>query len=176
MASLTQRLPISPELYQKTLEQMELRTVCLEQVEAVCERSHSHDGLIDISLGAHAEDGQQAGAYFAFITYKLRGQRGGTALLCIDAKYRLHFDAPEPVPDGFFEVFQDLNLRMTTMPYFRELVASITGRMELPTLTLPYAIYAAPDREEDGQQDSETSSALPDQKVGKGRQKKRQST
>jgi len=146
MAQEEQALPILPELYQKTLEQLDLQSVCLDEVKACCAREVAQDDQVDVTLSARAEDHQGEKRYLAFITYGLRGERDGEMLLEIEAKYRLVFDSLEPVPDGFFEVFREFNLRITTMPYFRELVASVTGRMEIPTLTLPYAIYAGPSK------------------------------
>lgn len=144
MTQPIQRTQIAPQLYQETLEQLDLQSVCLDEVKACCARETAQDGQVNVSLSAEAEDRQAEKQYLAFITYSLRGERDGEMLLEIEAKYRLIFDAPVPVPDGFFEVFRELNLRITTMPYFRELVASMTGRMGIPTLTLPYAIYAGP--------------------------------
>ena len=143
---------IDPELYQKTLEQLSLQIVCLDEVRACCVREVAQDGQVDIKLFAEAEDQQTESQYLAYITYRLRGERDNEMLLEVEAKYRLVFDASQPIPDGFFEVFRDLNLRITTMPYFRELIASITGRMEIPTLTLPYAIYAASQQQDEKQE------------------------
>ncbi len=137
-------MPIAPELYQETLERLELQSVCLDDLQSCCDREAAQDGQVEIKLAVNSEARQTKTNYFAFITYSLRGERDREMLLEIKAKYRLVFDTSEPIPDGFFEAFRDLNLRITTMPYFRELVASMTGRMNIPTLTLPYAIYAAP--------------------------------
>lgn len=142
-----QKLLIEPELYQKTLERLSLISICLDEVKACCSREVAQEGLVDISLSIEAKDQQTEGHYYAFITYSLKGQRGSEVLLEVEAKYRLIFDTPEFVPKGFFEIYSDPNLRITTMPYFRELVTSLTGRMEIPTLTLPYAIFAAPKEE-----------------------------
>ena len=136
-------MPIAPDLYQETLERLELQSVSLDDLQSCCDREAAQDGQVEIKLAFSSESRQTETSYFAFITYSLRGERDKEMLLEIKAKYRLVFDTSEPVPDGFFEVFRDLNLRITTMPYFRELVASMTGRMNIPTLTLPYAIYAA---------------------------------
>ncbi len=142
-----QKMPIAPQLYQEMLEQLELQSVCLDELQSCCDREAAQDGQVEIKLAINSEARQTEANYFAFITYSLRGERDKEMLLEIKAKYRLVFNASEPVPDGFFDVFRDLNLRITTMPYFRELVASMTGRMNIPTLTLPYDIYVAPAEE-----------------------------
>lgn len=171
MAQVTQKSLISPELYQATLEQLQLQAVSLDEVRACCDKEVAQDGQVEIELTAENASRQSETEFFAFITYHLRGIREKASLLEIDAKYRLIFNATAPVPEGFFEVFQDLNLRLTTMPYFRELVASITGRMEIPTFTLPYHIYAASQEEIE-----EPAAATSPDKLTKKRSRKPQTT
>lgn len=163
-----QKTPIAAELYHQTLEQLELQTVCLDEIKACCDREAAQEGQVEISLSVDTEARQTASQYFVFITYRLRGERGKDMLLEVDAKYRLIFDTEVQVPEGFFEVFRDQNLRITTMPYFRELVASLTGRMDIPTLTLPYAIYAASSTEiEEQEKNSPTTDSAPKKRVRK---------
>lgn len=151
MAQATQEGQISPELYQTTLERLHLQAVSLEEVRACCDPEVAQDGQVEIDLTTESTSRQSETEFLVFITYHLRGIREQESLLEIDAKYRLIFNTAAPVPKGFFEVFQDLNLGLTTMPYFRELVTSITGRMGIPTLTLPYQIHVAPQQEVEGQ-------------------------
>lgn len=134
--------PISPSLYQQTLEKLTLQAVCLDCVEASCERERFEGNETSLTLATGAEDHQDLDRYSMFITYRLHGRQEGEITLEVQATYRLVFRMPEPVPPGFFDVFRELNLRMITMPYFRELLATMTGRMELPTLTIPLDIFA----------------------------------
>ena len=43
----------------------------------------------------------------------------------------------EPMTEGIFAVFQDVNLPVNTWPYLREFLAATTGRMNWITFTLP---------------------------------------
>ena len=142
-AQATEAEPISPALYQQTLERLTLQTICLDCVKASCEREHFDGQETSLALTTTAEDRQDGERYSMFMTYLLRGRQDKEFTLEVEATYRLVFRAPAPIPPGFFEVFRELNLRMIKMPYFRELLASTTGRMELPTLTSPRGICGA---------------------------------
>ena len=139
---------ISPALYQQTLERLDLQSICLDRIEAFCDREGFDQSGMTLHLSTEADDTQDATHYSICIGYVLEGRQNEDACLRIKATYRLVFIATEPVPAGFFDVFQELNLRMLTLPYFRELVSSLTGRMELPTLVIPLNIFPS-DSEED---------------------------
>lgn len=134
-------LPIEPALYQKTLTQLQMRAICLDEASYWCQRESFDPGETSVAVQIDAEDFQQDADYSMFVTFSLEGKRDEQDILNIKAKYRLIFFTPEPIPQGFFEVFQEINLRLTTMPYFRELVSSTMSRMMLPVLTLPFDIY-----------------------------------
>lgn len=172
MAQTTQQEQISPELYQTTLERLHLYAVSLEDMRACCDPEVAQDGQVEIDLTTESESRQSETEFLVFITYRLRGIREQESLLEIDAKYRIVFTTAIPVPKGFFEVYRDLNLSLTTMPYFRELVTSITGRMEIPTLTLPYQIYAAPQQELESQKTEKDTDEMPSRRERKPRNKK----
>lgn len=135
-------LPIDPALYQETLTRLQMLAICVDEVSCWCHREDFNPANTDLILNAVAEDSQSESEYNMFVTYDLEGKRDDISILKIKAKYRLIFSTTDPVPAGFFEVFQELNLRMTTLPYFRELVSSMTGRMQIPTLTLPFNVIA----------------------------------
>lgn len=138
-------MPIPPEIYSQTLERLDLQTVCLEEVHSFCDRDVLEQGGVTISVEEETFARQTPTRYLAYIHYHLTGTQAATAALKLNARYCLIFDTDKPVPAGFFDVFRTLNLKMTTLPYFRELVASITGRMEVPTLTLPYNLFIPDD-------------------------------
>ena len=154
-------LPITPDLYRQTLERLELQTVCLEEIHSFCDREALEQGGITINVEEETFARQTPTRYYAYIHYHLMGAQAESAALKLDARYCMIFDMDEQVPTGFFDVFRELNLRMTTLPYFRELVASITGRMELPTLTLPYNLFIPTDGTEEVSLEEEKMTALP---------------
>lgn len=142
VTEVSDALPIAPELYQQTLERLELLTICLDRADVYCQRELFEGSETSLSLEASAEDRQDSVHYSIFATYCLRGRQDQETTIKVEATYRLVFRTPGLIPSGFFEVFRELNLRLITMPYFRELLASMTGRMELPTLTIPLKIFA----------------------------------
>ncbi len=141
-------LPIPPDLYQQTLERLQLRTVSLEEVHSWCDREALGEGGITVGVTDETFAQEKPTRYLAYIYYHLTGMQNGEATLRLDARYCLTFDTDGPVPPGFFDVFRELNLKMTTLPFFRELVASVTGRMEIPTLILPYSLFVEDGGEE----------------------------
>lgn len=152
---------IDPDLYRQTLERLQLRTICLEEVNSFCDREDLEQGGITIGVEEDTFARQTPTKFHAYITYQLTGTQADTVALRLDARFCMIFDTDEPVPLGFFEVFRTLNLKTTTLPYFRELVASITGRMELPTLTLPYNLFIPDDGAEDAALGEDKMTLLP---------------
>lgn len=123
-------------------------------------QGRSGTGGVTINISDETFARQTPTRFLAYIYYHLTGLQDDAATLRLDARYCLAFDTDGPVPPGFFDVFRDLNLKMTTLPYFRELVASVTGRMELPTLTLPYNLFVSDDSDENTALEGDTA-ALP---------------
>ena len=163
-------LPIAPALYQETLERLDLQSIRLDCIEASCDRESFDQGGMSLNLATQAEDSQDAGHYSIFITYTLEGRREEQVCLSIKTTYRLVFRTTDPVPTGFFEVFQELNLRMLTLPYFREFIASLTSRMELPTLTIPLDVFATHQDEEPALQEKVKRPHKRAARVSKGRE------
>lgn len=161
MTDALEELPISPELYQQTLESLRLKTVCLEEIHAFCDRDALEQSGVTINTADETFARQTPTRFLAYIYYHLTGLQGDATTLRLDARYCLAFDTDNPVPPGFFDVFRDLNLKMTTLPYFRELVASVTGRMELPTLTLPYNLFVEDHSDENAALEGGTARSLP---------------
>ena len=132
---------ILPGQYQKTLESLKLKEVCLEEFHLSFDRDNiEHDG-VRINIEHNTYSRQTPEQFFAYITYYLKGIHEEKTVLQIEAKYCIIHEIDEPIEQVFFDVFRSINLKMITFPYFRELVASITSRMEIKTLTLPYNVF-----------------------------------
>lgn len=143
MAKATTKMPISPDLYRQTLEQLNLQSICLNDLKASCDREVLKRGQVAIDISYNASDQHADTNYYVLITCTLKGMQEKMSVLSIEATFRVIFNTEAMIPEGFFEVYQQVNLRMTILPYLRELVASITSRMDLPVLTLPYYIPAS---------------------------------
>ena len=56
----------------------------------------------------------------------------------IIAIFRMHIHAPKPINRVFVDRFADSEVRILIWPYFREYVSSVSGRMHIPPLVLPF--------------------------------------
>ena len=73
-------------------------------------------------------------------------QKKENSFLKIDATFLLlyHIKSLEGLGDEDFRNFAELNGVYNAWPYWREFVQNITGRMELPTLTMPVFRIVSP--------------------------------
>ncbi|RLA92933.1 MAG: hypothetical protein DRG83_21730 [Deltaproteobacteria bacterium] len=58
-------------------------------------------------------------------------------VLKLSCTYTILFTSEEPITSDFMDIFVDINVEMTTWPYFREFVQNMVQRAGLPPLTLP---------------------------------------
>lgn len=56
----------------------------------------------------------------------------------IDATFEMHFHGAKPINRAFVERFADSEVRIVIWPYFREFVSSVSGRMHIPPIVLPF--------------------------------------
>ena len=63
--------------------------------------------------------------------------KGNKIILKIDCNFLLSFNSEIEISYGYFEIYRNLSLRFNTVPFFREVVHSITSRMDIPHLVIP---------------------------------------
>jgi preprotein translocase subunit SecB len=68
--------------------------------------------------------------------YRVSVKSKSKNLFNLKADFDVIMEASEGFSEEFFEAFQSTTLRLITWPYLRELVASLTARMDLPKLQL----------------------------------------
>jgi hypothetical protein len=132
---------ISPENYNRVLRSLNLVSLSLWQSEARFDPQiaaevfgQGESAPVDTSESAKFE--LQDGLVVIGHSYSLVSRRKRKALLSIKADYVLAFQTSEEFTEEFFELFREVALPMYTWPYFREFVASMTERMDLPKLQL----------------------------------------
>lgn len=133
-----QLLPLDPALYRETLAQLQLREVVLRELHVSCENPVTGDVKINIATDAGAV--HERGELRVEAHHTISARNAKEALFTIEATYLIVMSAPDELPEGFAEVYIANNLTITVFPFVRELVASLTARMGLPPLTLPYII------------------------------------
>jgi hypothetical protein len=108
------------------------------------ERPPSEDETLgfDIQFDFGQLDTEVQEAVVFMVTYKIEVDGEVQSLVAVaEAAYAVECTAPGPPPPGFLEVFGPMNLSRLVYPFFREQVAGITAKMELPTLFVPLNIF-----------------------------------
>ena len=133
---------ITPDDYATILRGLQLVRITLTS----CQAKSSLEGVSDVfaqpeKLPIHVRRNASFEAEDDVVTvrheYSLASRYRGKTLLSIKAEYSLVFRTVEQFTADFFEVFRRIALPMYTWPYLRELVGSMTSRMDLPKLLLP---------------------------------------
>jgi len=131
--------PVTPELYNAFLQELELATIRLVSVKAAAkvERPRPAQTNVEISyepMWREREGGFEALAHYRvrFFDKKMRRVQGS-----VEATFSLLFSSPEPMRDEFFVVFGDLNLKINSWPFMRELLQSMMHRLDWPPFPLP---------------------------------------
>lgn len=130
---------LSPQDYRAMLKHVQLEDISLEECSAKVRRDKP-----DKSVGIAVKDKISAelqGENSVQIdhSYELVASPGAKKdfVLKIACVFRLRYSSNEPLTEDFLEIFRKRNVPLNTWPFFRELVQSITQRMNLPPLTLP---------------------------------------
>jgi len=73
-------------------------------------------------------------------TYSLIATKGSKRdyALKINCTFVVILSSSEVLTEEFLTTYIEINLKMITWPYFREFVQSISSRMNIPSLTLPF--------------------------------------
>lgn len=132
---------ISPEEYGKVIRGLELRSISLLECDVKSDPETSKIafaelGKIPVDTSENASFAVIDGTVNVTHSYLLQSRYKRKNILAVKANYLLTFASSEEFSPEFFEVFQQIALPMFTWPYFREFVASMTGRMDLPELQL----------------------------------------
>lgn len=137
-----EKAPIDPQDYMRVLQGLTLKNVALVSCKAESERQAvrelmSKTAKLSVSVQDQASfRAESAGLIIVEHNYSITSKSGRKKILSIAASFDVEFEALEGFDAGFFEAFKELSLRLITWPYVRELVASMTSRMDLPRLQL----------------------------------------
>lgn len=132
---------IAPDDYGRVLRGLKLTSISLLDCAAKCKPEAARDAFtggkpMPVDIAENAAFSSSDGTVSVQHGYMLKSRAGKNVFVSVRAVYILTFKSSEEFTGDFFNVFQDLALPMFTWPYFRELVGSMTSRMELPTLHL----------------------------------------
>lgn len=135
--------PITPPVYNEYLKQLGLKRIRLVTLEAKLE-GDMPDGPVRVSLEFNAEENMDSRDFAPRATFTAVAGSGKEKLFRVHAEYVVVFEAPSAPPPGFCDVFFPRNLHQLVLPFFREVVASASTRMDLPSVIIPMKIGSAP--------------------------------
>ncbi|HRI45343.1 MAG TPA: protein-export chaperone SecB [Fimbriimonadaceae bacterium] len=143
--SAAARPPIPREVYDAYLEHLKLRGMRMTSLEAKLGQWPSEEEKLAFTIDFDAESDmrEEAVVFDVRFTIHIRDQ-SGAEVATITSAYAVICDAPQEPPEGFVEIFAPMNLSRLVYPFFREVVAGVTAKMELPTLFVPLNIFSRP--------------------------------
>jgi hypothetical protein len=128
---------VSPTAYNMFIQQIELRAIWLKSAEV--RNSYGPDAPKEakIAIRRDANFEQIDVGFRAFQQYVFRLKAADALLAEIKVEFAADFASNEPITDGIFTLFKEVNLPVNTWPYFREFVATTMGRWGWGPFTLP---------------------------------------
>ena len=128
---------LTPQRYREILDGVELRSILLKSLKASVNHQNFTDEL-QISVDSDAAYIPDEKGFRVESRYVLTARnRQRKVVLKVDCVYELDFSSLEEITDKFFEIYREISLPLNVWPFFRELVNSLTARMNLPPVTLP---------------------------------------
>jgi len=134
-----ERKAITPDLYRRIMDGLELNNIYLLSSSATIDRENIGTD-VGIKLSGEASFAKIPKGDIE-VTQEYLIEARNRALkkkyLNIKCKFCFVYSSKLEFTEEFFETFKKANLPINTWPYFREFVYNITSRMYIPPLTLP---------------------------------------
>ena len=128
---------MTPQEYRTILDEIELQSLYLKKLDSYILHDQISEGMSivikDNSTYSNTEEGFVVESRY---TLNAKNQQK-KIVLKIDCVFGIIFNSSKDITDSFFEIYKDLSLPLNVWPFFREMVNSITSRMNIPPLTLP---------------------------------------
>jgi hypothetical protein len=132
---------MSPKDYFEMLKGIALEELYLDECAAQVKRGKIKSGQAlpyswdhDVSHKVLSENLLRAKHRFELVAPA--GSKKDFALK-ISCTFILMYSSKQELPEEFLKIFSERNVPLNTWPYFRELVQSMTQRMNIPPLVLP---------------------------------------
>jgi hypothetical protein len=132
---------LKPEEYRAILAPVRLRSITLERLQARVQRDALSDGLqLTLKRGEWDLDCADPQHPSVTATYRILGVVGRRQAVKIEAAYRVNLESEEALSLDFLAIYAHTSADSLIWPFLRELAHSVTGRMEVPRLTLPLLV------------------------------------
>jgi hypothetical protein len=131
---------LSPEEYRSTLKDLEISSISLKKSKSSLDDRFEMKPGMEVAINTKAQYKYVKDNIVIEHSYILSSKHSGgkIKMLEIEATFKLELISKQPFTDEFFEIYKDSSLMLNTWPFFREFVNSITSRMDIPPLTLPF--------------------------------------
>ena len=130
---------ISPEEYQEILGGLELLNIKLIKLTSALDEEY-FDQTMNIKINDDAKFEIKKENLITIInTYNinLKSDNKDKEALKIKIGYEISFSCKKEFTKEFFEVYKKISLPLNIWPFVRELINSLTSRMNIPPITLP---------------------------------------
>ena len=128
---------LSNDAYSKLLEKIEIEDIVLIGLEA---KRYPSKIEKDINFGLKHEPEfikKEENDFDIVDIYTITAKSGKRNIFKIRIKWLLNFSSEVEVDEKFFEIYAERSLILNTYPYVREIVQSITSKMDVPPLVMP---------------------------------------
>ena len=130
---------LTPDEYAHRLRDVELTGLTLENLTADSDKDAIAPGgsirlriRRDVSATAN-----ESGVTGLLLLYTVTGAVGRKRAVHIRAQYRIHLRSSSELTAEFLAIYARSSADLNVWPFLRELVHSLTSRMDVPILTLP---------------------------------------
>jgi hypothetical protein len=137
--SATESPTISAEEYRRMLGGLSLVNVALANCEAKADPGAAalvKAGPVPVRISETASFEQREGEVAIRHNYRVTAVNKRRRIFTLKADFAVTMEVREGFSEQFFDAFKNVTLRLITWPYLRELVGSMTQRMDLPKLQL----------------------------------------
>jgi preprotein translocase subunit SecB len=134
------KFALSPAEYQQVIKEINLVSISLIDCSAKLDSS-CRDGKMNVTIKEESALYRDRESRVRIIhTYKMdvRSESSKASFVFMNASFEVLLDNISNFSDEAFEIYKTVNLPVITLPYFRELVQSITARMNIAPITLPF--------------------------------------
>lgn len=136
--SSEKRRPVSAEEYSAFVAGLALQSIVLTKSSSEFMRENYTKGEGEVQAKLQVDFEVTDGGLDAVVALRVRARPRASRRFCtkVDCVYRATYACHEAPSPEVLEIF-DANVRKNVWPYARELVHSLTSKMDGPTLQLP---------------------------------------
>ncbi len=129
---------MKPKVYREYLDSVQLKNISLRESKTKYYGGFQPPKKQELSVAGSTKYGKKEDFYEILQKYVITGKAGKKKILEISATFCVILKSDKELPDEFFEIYNEISLPINTWPFLREFANSMTARMNIPPLTLPF--------------------------------------